>query len=1111
MSSVYSQKTSASVQSKNSMNSQVSNYMNKAKGGGYSKITQMKNEAQQREILDKLDNEKQRERRIIQEKKQREKEKERRLAEERLKKINEEQNYLKQKKDQQKEFYTRFLKQTNEQNLKKVEEKQSQNIHMLINQHDAQQQKVYSFQSAGSRRDIQGVINSNSNSQKVVEQLNMQNYQDQNQANSSKFQSKIPRPNFANNLPLPNKGFNQSNSLQDQEKEEKFISKMNGLDLELSQTKRLFNFQPNANNQSNKPETKSTFTKNPILSGNMSPDGNKKSKQTSSAQALNTQVQNYQQSNKQDTHKQSVFEDSLEIKPSKVPVINKIHTVQQQEEEVDLDRDSDGEDDDIFQDDKQLLNNDEMKLLGERIGFAGGRKQMSDFKQIDYFIDEKNSQQKEEQKCQNINKDISNKDWIESSIRQSVSQWKDMLKYGKENHDQNQNQQVIPQQKVTSWIDQQYEQDMKKQQQQNQESQIQHQILNQKPQIKAQQKSFDEENDEQTFGQNLQKLNEQNSQKEAKVKPPQSIISQNKPPAAPPKRGQSGVRRPSEIQDDNKSVISKASRASSKSKALSILQTGLSKEEELKQAKDKKAQLDAIKKQYSQVSKPSGSRRARSRSKGPSGKSESNTKCTREDDINVEQFMKEDLYSINKQEDKLQREILNLHMKNLHKHHQVVEKNQIDTKIKSTGELVRKIVNLPQNQSQNNQQISNKSVISQNQLMRPGVYEQEEDKIMESLDNLDLLLQNKNDPIKREEAIYKIGQKLNIDFNLNQDIQERKVNENKVSEGYGKAKQNAQVFEYQQPFAVVNSNQNQLQQIKVNNFIPQNQVKLPSPSNSQISQTASQQANPQPNIKQQQQQQPYLMQNQAQPVYQQKNQDGNVGFQFQPFNNASAISNIFSQQQKLQENLNYLTQMQQIQQQYQFNGNQQLYQPQPGNRMMQQDNNTNPNFGQQQQCGIYDQSKNNLQKMEKSTEQGIDTVKKHQQPLDLKGNEETVMFPTYQHNNLVRSNRDLIKMRQQAQRHDTQLTSNNNNDLGEDEESQQVNFGQYTNGNFYKQNPNNLENPNFKQQQVIEDSLNEQSFKQKLPQKQDKSHFLPSGDIVKVNPKFNMNLLFEDD
>lgn len=78
----------------------------------------------------------------------------------------------------------------------------------------------------------------------------------------------------------------------------------------------------------------------------------------------------------------------------------------------------------------------------------------------------------------------------------------------------------------------------------------------------------------------------------------------------------------------------------------------MSKEEELRLAKEKKAQMDAIKKQYSQVSKPSGNRN-RSRSKnGRAGDGASSSdmisKCTREDDINVEQFMKEDLYSINK-------------------------------------------------------------------------------------------------------------------------------------------------------------------------------------------------------------------------------------------------------------------------------------------------------------------------------------------------------------------------------------------------------------------------------------------------------------------------------
>lgn len=58
--------------------------------------------------------------------------------------------------------------------------------------------------------------------------------------------------------------------------------------------------------------------------------------------------------------------------------------------------------------------------------------------------------------------------------------------------------------------------------------------------------------------------------------------------------------------DDSKSVISKVSRASSKSKvSLAHSNSGiLSKEEKQRLAKEKKTQMDKIKKQYSQVSKP---------------------------------------------------------------------------------------------------------------------------------------------------------------------------------------------------------------------------------------------------------------------------------------------------------------------------------------------------------------------------------------------------------------------------------------------------------------------------------------------------------------------------
>ncbi len=72
MSSVYSANLSENSKS-SAINSQVSNYMNKAKGGGYSKLSQAKGEASQREVLEKMEELKIRERQIIKEKKLREK------------------------------------------------------------------------------------------------------------------------------------------------------------------------------------------------------------------------------------------------------------------------------------------------------------------------------------------------------------------------------------------------------------------------------------------------------------------------------------------------------------------------------------------------------------------------------------------------------------------------------------------------------------------------------------------------------------------------------------------------------------------------------------------------------------------------------------------------------------------------------------------------------------------------------------------------------------------------------------------------------------------------------------------------------------------------------
>jgi hypothetical protein len=107
-------------------------------------------------------------------------------------------------------------------------------------------------------------------------------------------------------------------------------------------------------------------------------------------------------------------------------------------------------------------------------------------------------------------------------------------------------------------------------------------------------------------------------------------------------------------------MVSKVSRASSKSKAaLPPPSSGpiiLSREEEARLAKEKKDRLDSIKRQYSQNGRrKGGSRDGRALKKGPAGKSPvgGTTRCTRDEDINIEEFMRDDLRQINREEDKL--------------------------------------------------------------------------------------------------------------------------------------------------------------------------------------------------------------------------------------------------------------------------------------------------------------------------------------------------------------------------------------------------------------------------------------------------------------------------
>jgi hypothetical protein len=111
----------------------------------------------------------------------------------------------------------------------------------------------------------------------------------------------------------------------------------------------------------------------------------------------------------------------------------------------------------------------------------------------------------------------------------------------------------------------------------------------------------------------------------------------------------------------------------------------LSKEEEARLIREKREKMEEVRKKYSKRSTSRGnktregsvsaseartastkqSNREGLRRKSPSG---GTTMCTRDEDINIDEFMRADMHEINKEEDKLQREIMNLHLKNLAKH-----------------------------------------------------------------------------------------------------------------------------------------------------------------------------------------------------------------------------------------------------------------------------------------------------------------------------------------------------------------------------------------------------------------------------------------------------------
>ncbi len=89
-------------------------------------------------------------------------------------------------------------------------------------------------------------------------------------------------------------------------------------------------------------------------------------------------------------------------------------------------------------------------------------------------------------------------------------------------------------------------------------------------------------------------------------------------------------------------------------------------------AREKKNKLDEIKKKYSGRGSKAGSRAGSQASRGSGAnsrervntndsKARDTTKCTRDEDLNIEEFMREDMRQINKDEDRIQRELMSLH------------------------------------------------------------------------------------------------------------------------------------------------------------------------------------------------------------------------------------------------------------------------------------------------------------------------------------------------------------------------------------------------------------------------------------------------------------------
>ena len=139
--------------------------------------------------------------------------------------------------------------------------------------------------------------------------------------------------------------------------------------------------------------------------------------------------------------------------------------------------------------------------------------------------------------------------------------------------------------------------------------------------------------------------------------------------------------------------------------------------------KEKREKMEEVKKRYSRRSRQNSSNRAasnqrenssatgsvdrREEASNATGQSKrsiprrrfspavprgNTTTTTRAEDLNVEAFIREDMNQVNKEEDKIQKELRALHLNNIHKHAKIIQKQKIDISIKSTKDLVRKLL-----------------------------------------------------------------------------------------------------------------------------------------------------------------------------------------------------------------------------------------------------------------------------------------------------------------------------------------------------------------------------------------------------------------------------------